>query len=318
MRVLLWHVHAAWDTAFVHGKHEYLVPVTPDRGPWGGGRPSTYAWPDDVREVSPDELADEQVDVVLLQRMEEIDLVQRWTGRSPGRDLPAVYVEHNTPRGDVLATRHPLAERSDITLVHVTSFNALMWDSGCAPTVVIEHGIPDPGPRWTGAVPHGCVVVNEPLRRGRVTGTDLLPQLASGAPLDLFGIGTESLRLDGDGAAVVGHGDVPHEALLDEMAARRAYVHTTRWTSLGLSLLEAMHLGMPVVALGTTEVGEALQGTGAVVSTDVRRLASGLQHFVHDPAAAAEVGRSVRDAATSRYSLHRFLNDWDRLLEDIR
>lgn len=32
MRVFLWHVHGAWTTALVHGKHESLVPVVPDRG----------------------------------------------------------------------------------------------------------------------------------------------------------------------------------------------------------------------------------------------------------------------------------------------
>ena len=31
MRVLLWHVHGSWTTAFVSGRHEYLLPVTPDR-----------------------------------------------------------------------------------------------------------------------------------------------------------------------------------------------------------------------------------------------------------------------------------------------
>ncbi|MEU1846693.1 glycosyltransferase family 1 protein, partial [Micromonospora sediminicola] len=35
MNILLWHVHGSWTTSFVHGKHRYLVPVTPDRGPYG-------------------------------------------------------------------------------------------------------------------------------------------------------------------------------------------------------------------------------------------------------------------------------------------
>jgi len=42
-------------------------------------------------------------------------------------------------------TRHPLAGRRDVLLVHVTHFNALMWDSGVAPTAVVEHGVLDPG-----------------------------------------------------------------------------------------------------------------------------------------------------------------------------
>ena len=50
------------------------------------------------------------------------------------------------------------------------------------------------------------------------------------------------------------------------MARRRLYLHPVRWTSLGLSLLEAMHLGMPVVALATTEVprGGAARGRGGL------------------------------------------------------
>src|SRR3712207_9455154 len=52
--------------------------------------------------------------------------------------------------------------------------------------------------------------------------------------------------------------DVPQEELHDVMAQRRCYLHPIRWTSLGLSLIEAMHLGMPVVALATTEAVEAV------------------------------------------------------------
>ena len=46
--------------------------------------------------------------------------------------------------------RHPMADRDDLQLVHVTHFNALFWDAGATPTRVIEHGIVDPGPRYRG------------------------------------------------------------------------------------------------------------------------------------------------------------------------
>ena len=45
MKVLIWHVHGSWTTAFVQGRHDYLVPVTPDRGPDGLGRARTWDWP---------------------------------------------------------------------------------------------------------------------------------------------------------------------------------------------------------------------------------------------------------------------------------
>src|SRR3954467_13210913 len=177
MRVLLWHVHGSWTTSFVQGRHEYLLPVTPDRGPDGLGRARTWTWPASAREVFPAQLRDTDVDVVVLQRMRDLDLVREWLGREPGRGLPAVFLEHNAPDGAVPNTRHPLADRDDIPIAHVTYFNRTFYDNGRAPTTVIEHGIGARGERWTGGGPPAGVVVNEPVRRGRYVGADLLPGL---------------------------------------------------------------------------------------------------------------------------------------------
>ncbi|OII66898.1 glycosyltransferase [Streptomyces sp. CC77] len=320
MNILLWHVHGSWTTAFVQGPHTYLVPVLPGRGPDGRGRAATFAWPDTVREVTPDRLREEHVDLVLLQRPEEFDLAERWLGgRLPGRDVPVVYLEHNAPDGNVPSTRHPCAERPEVTLVHVTHFNRLFWDCGRARTVVVEHGIVDPGHQYTGRLPRAAVVVNEPVRRGRHTGTDLLPALAEAAPLDVFGMRTEGL------AAHLGlpeercrTADLPQRALHAAMAERRLYLHPVRWTSLGLSLLEAMHLGMPVVALATTEAVEAVPPGAGTLSTRPEALAAAARRYLAEPEAAAEDGARARQAALERYGLKRFLDDWERVITEVR
>jgi hypothetical protein len=308
VRILLWHVHGAWTTAFVHGEHEYVVPVVPDRGPDGVGIARTYAWPDTVRELPPEALGDEPFDVVLLQRPRELEhLAEAWLGRRPGRDVPAVYVEHNAPQGRIMDMRHPAADRPDLTLVHVTHFNALFWDAGSTPTRVVEHGIVDPGPRYTGELPHAAVVINEARRRARVTGTDLLERFAEAAPIDLFGMDAPAL----------GGEDLPQDELHAAMARRRLYLHPIRWTSLGLSLLEAMHLGMPVVALGTTEVHEAVPADAGVVSTRLDVLAGAMRRLIADPEEARTRGRAARTAVLERYGLGRFLADWDDVLEEV-
>jgi len=310
MRVFLWHVHGAWTTAFVHGRHEYLVPVLPDRGPGGRGRARTYPWPETVREVTPAEAAEAEVDVVVLQRPEEVDtLAPRWLGgRRPGRDVPAVYVEHDAPQGRIADMRHPMADRPGLLLVHVTHFNRLFWDAGTTPVRVVEHGVVDPGYRYTGTVARAAVVVNEARRRARVTGTDLLPALGAAMPIDLFGI---------DAAALGGIDDLPQDALHDAMAARRVYLHPVRWTSLGLSLLEAMHLGMPVAALATTAVPETVPPGAGVVSADVDALVAALRRLAHEPEEARAMGRAARAAALARHGLERFLADWDAVLAEV-
>ncbi|MFF7177589.1 glycosyltransferase [Streptomyces sp. NPDC008121] len=320
MNILLWHVHGSWTTAFVQGPHTYLVPVTPDRGADGRGRAETFSWPSTVREATPEELADAPVDLVVLQRPHEEELADRWLGgRRPGKDVPAVYLEHNTPRGDVPDTRHPMADRDDVTLVHVTHFNRLFWDNGTTRTTVIEHGIVDPGHLYTGRLPRAAVVVNEPVRRGRYVGTDLLPLLAGAAPLDVFGMRTEGLAghlgLPADRCRAA---DLPQGGLHAAMAERRLYLHPVRWTSLGLSLLEAMHLGMPVVALATTEAVEAVPAGTGTLSTRPEVLARAARHYLAEPEAAAEDGARARQAALERYGLKRFLDDWERLIAEVR
>ena len=313
MRILLWHVHGAWTTAFVHGDHEYVVPVLPDRGPDGRGRAQTYAWPEGVRELPPEALRDEDFDVVVLQRPHEEALLESWLGRRP--DVPTVYVEHNAPQGRIAELRHPAADRADLLLVHVTHFNALFWDAGATATRVVEHGIVDPGHRYTGELDRAAVVVNEARRRGRVTGTDLLPRFAASAPVDLFGMAALDAAAGLEG--VTGIEDLPQDALHSEMARRRVYLHPIRWTSLGLSLIEAMHLGMPVVALGTTEAYEAVPAEAGVVSTDVERLRAALAELVADPDAARARGVAARAYALERYGLARFHRDWDALLTEV-
>jgi glycosyltransferase involved in cell wall biosynthesis len=304
VNLFLWHVHGAWTTGLVQGPHTYLVPVLPERGPDGRGRAQTYIWPGSVVEVTPEEARRADVDVVLLQRPAELDgLAAAWLGgRRPGVDLPAVYVEHNAPQGEVNRMRHPAADREDLTLVHVTHFNRLFWDGGGTPTAVIEHGIVDPGPLYSGELERTAVCINQPGRRARVVGDDLLTPLGRPMPVDLFGIDTGN--------------DLSQADLHVRMARRRAYLHPYRWTSLGLSLLEAMHLAMPVVALATTEVPEAV-GDAGIVSNRLDRLADGLQWLRHEPEAARALGRKARRRALDRYSLDRFLADWDRLLAQV-
>jgi hypothetical protein len=308
MKIFGWHVHGSWMTAFVHGDHEYVVPVLPDRGGDGRGRAQTFTWPDNVIEVAPADLAQFKPDVVILQRPHEYELVRTWLGLTPGIDVPAIYVEHNAPQGAINAMRHPASEWDGVHVVHVTHFNDLFWDCGDRPTRVIEHGIVDPGYRYTGEVAACAVVINEPQRRARVTGTDLLSTFASHVPIELFGMGA---------GARGGYENLPQQRLHEEMARRRVYLHPVRWTSLGLSLIEAMHLGMPVVALATTEIPEAVPDGTGLISTNVRTLVESLERLLDNPERCRELGRNARSYARSRYGLERFLRDWDRAFQEV-
>lgn len=325
MRILMWHVHGSYMTSMVSGHHDYLLPLLPDRGPDGRGRATSWTWPEQAHEVAADRLREEDIDVVVLQRPHEIALVREWTGREPGRDLPAVYLEHNAPTGHAVASRHPLAtdrSMSRVPLVHVTHFNAMAWDGGNHPARVIEHGIPDPGPLYTGEDPSLAAVINEPVRRRRVSGSDIVLELAGALPLWVYGMGSAELGVCAQERGLAGLDrsrcqDLPQCELHHAMARHRAYLHPYRWTSLGLSLIEAMTIGMPVLALSTTEAPEAVPPEAGVVTNDLERLAVAAERLLADPDDARRRGQAARTHALSRYSLCRFLDDWDRILLEV-
>jgi hypothetical protein len=316
MKVLAWHVHGSWMTSFVSGPDTYLLPVLPGRGPDGRGRARTWQWPDTTREVTTAELRDTPFDVVVLQRPQEIELLHRWTGLRAGLDVPAVYVEHNTPSLSA-GTRHPMADRGDITIVHVTRFNELMWECGDAPTTVIEHGIVDPGHLYTGRAARIGVVVNEPVRRLWVAGTDQVVKLAARLPLEIYGMGMAALGEYLPDLSGHLHDDVPQDAMHVMLSANRSYFHPYRWTSLGLSLVEAMTIGMPVLAFPATAAPESVPPEAGVLSSDPDVLVAAARRWLADPDEARERGCAGRRHALERFGLQRFLTDWQHLLKEV-
>ena len=121
------------ETAFVQGRTTTWCRSCPDRGPDGRGRARTYDWPDAVREVTPGAAGRRAG-----RRGRAAAPARPGAGRAlaaadrprPGRvrraRLPARR-RRRTP-----GTRWPTGPTSP--LVHVTHFNALMWDCGRAPT----------------------------------------------------------------------------------------------------------------------------------------------------------------------------------------
>ncbi len=125
----------------------------------------------------------------------------------------------------------------------------------------------------------------------------------------------QTLRLEPDRLATY---DLPQEELHDQMARRRVYVHPIRWTSLGLSLLEAMHLAMPVVVLASTEAVEAVPPDAGVISTRLDVLTAAVRAYVGDPDYAREMGQQARRAVLGPVlPSSDSWTDWELLLKEV-
>jgi glycosyltransferase involved in cell wall biosynthesis len=113
------------------------------------------------------------------------------------------------------------------------------------------------------------------------------------------------------------HEDPPQDRMHAELARRGAYVHPCRWTSLGLSLLEAMAMGMPVAALAATDAWRAVPpGTGLLAASGPG-LAAAARRLLDDPVLAADLGAAAAAHTARRYGLRRFLQELDEVLDDV-
>ncbi len=303
--VLIWHIHGSYLSYIVRASANFFLPVKPGRPEGYGGKGKTFLWPDNVWEVPAEEVRHLPLDLVIHQTTRNYFEDQHEILSDEQRRLPRIFLEHNTPKGHPTDTRHPMADESNVLLVHVTHFNRMMWDCGRCPSMVIEHGVAvDEEIRYSGELDRGIVVVNGLKRRNRIAGYDVWEQMRQRVPLHLAGMGSEELG---------GLGDIPHVELHRVEARYRFFFNPIRYTSLPLALVEAMAIGMPVVALATTEVPAVVEnGAAGYVSNDLDRLAEGMLHLLADRGEAERMGRRAREIARERFSIERFARDWER------
>lgn len=309
LRVLTWHVHGSYLWYLSHAPHDFYVPVKPGRPEGYGGRAGTLPWPDSLHEIAAGEVRNARFDCVLYQSQRNWLVDRDEILSDEQRRLPQIFLEHDPPREHPTDTRHIIDDPS-MLLVHVTHFNALMWDSGRTPVRVIEHGVRVPeGIAYTGELPRGAVVVNGMRTRGRRLGADIFERVRTQVPLDIAGMGSEELG---------GEGDLPRERLAAFNAERRFFFNPIRYTSMGLAVCEAMMLGVPIIGLATTEMPTVIEnGVSGYVDTDVGRLVEVMRDLLDDPGRARALGDGARRTARERFRIERFALDWDNTLRFV-
>jgi Glycosyl transferases group 1 len=309
LRVLTWHIHGAYLEALAWAGVTLYVPVKPGRPERYGGAPDRTDLPASIVEVPADQVRELELDVVLCQSRDNW-LTDRFDILSDEQlRLPHVYVEHDPPREHPTDTRHVAADEPNVLLVHVTAFNALMWDNGATPVRVVEHGVAvADGIEYSGELERGIVVVNNLASRGRRLGRDVFETARARVPLDLIGLNAPELS---------GLEPVPHEALAALMARYRLYFHPIRYTSFGMAACEAMLVGLPVVALATTEMPTVIEdGVTGFMSTDPAVLIDRMRDLLADAELARRIGSAGREVARERFSIERFGRDWNRVLHE--
>lgn len=309
LRILTWHVHGNYLYYLTQAPHDFYLVTKPGNPPGYAGAGGVLPWGNNVHEVPYDAVASQRFDCVLYQQRSHYD-EDRLTLLSPAqRALPALYIEHDPPQENAFMQRHWVRDPQTL-LVHVTHFNRLMWDAGDTPTRVIEHGVVVPaGVAYTGELDRGIVVVNHLRQRGRRVGADVFEAARERVPLDLVGMDAQSAG---------GIGEIGNLDLAAFTARYRFFFNPIRWTSLGLAVVEAMTIGMPVVGLATTELATVIDsGVNGYVDTDLDKLVEVMRTLLDEAPLARQWGERARDTALERFGIARFVNDWNSALSQV-
>lgn len=306
LNILIWHIHGSYLNALARIEHNWFLPTKPGKPEGYGGRGPTFDLPDYMHEVPAEQVRDLKLDLIIYQTPKNYFEDQYEILSAQQRRLPKIYLEHNTPKPNAVDTRHPMTDvrDRDLLLVHVTHYNRLMWDNGATPTTVIEHSVAiDPTARYTGRLERGITVINGMQKRPRIAGYDLFLQARKAVPLDAVGMQTEEFG---------GYGDVPYRDLHRLVVDYRFLFSPIRYTSLPLAVIEGMTLGMPVVALATTELPTVIEnGVTGYISCNLDELIAAMRELLADPQKARRVGARARAVARERFSLERFTRDWN-------
>ncbi|HEX6707274.1 MAG TPA: glycosyltransferase [Albitalea sp.] len=310
LRILTWHVHGNYLYYLTRAPHDFYLVTDAERSVHHTGRSGRLPWGDNVHEAAADRIGAMQFDVVLFQSRLAWESEQYQLLSPAQMCLPRIYLEHDPPQEHPTNTRHWVDDAQTL-LVHVTPFNALMWDSGATPTRVIEHGVaPLVEARHRGELDSGLVVVNNLDQRGRRLGADVYETVRRQVPLVLYGMGAD--RIPG------GMGEAAHDVLPGLMASHRFFFNPIRYTSLGLSVVEAMMVGMPIAGLATTELPTVIvNGENGHVDTRLDRLVEVMRRWVRDPAEARRLGDAARRTAQERFGIGRFVADWSDALASV-
>jgi hypothetical protein len=302
LRVLTWHVHGNYLYSLTQVPHDFIVPVLPGNPPGYSALGPNIPWGSNVRMVPARDLRREELDCIVYQSRGAFEKDRHELLDARQLALPCAYIEHNPPEPHPTDTRHFFRHEKGI-LVHVTHFNSLMWDAD-VPSIVIEHGVPEaPGVVYSGEIARGIAVINHLRRRGRRVGADVYRWARERAPIDL--IGMQSEEMEG------GLGEVPNSAVPAFISRYRYFFTPIRYASLGLSLVEAMMAGLPVVGVAATELpGVITNGVDGYVDTRRERLLECMHQLSSDRDLAQRWGRAAWQTALQRFGIERYVRDW--------
>lgn len=292
-KVFTWPIHQQYLFALAQDDVDFFVPEGQN-----ASFKAQFSTQNNVTEIAFADLKNLDFDLILFQDEASYQAKQFEVLSDQQRQLPKIYLELNPPKQHPTNAKH-FIEDTDVQLVHINHYNALMWDNNELNVTVIENGVPENPLLFSGEKPVGVIVLEEFPADDRVTGMDIFRQVKEALPIEIIQIGVD---------------DVSHQNLPEKLSSYRFLFCPDRYQSPQFSVFMAMMLGMPVVGLGTTALPTILENeVSGFVHSDLNYLIGKMKNLLNDQKLAVHIGENAHQTAIQFYNSNRFLADWNQL-----
>src|SRR3989440_12476791 len=108
LKILIWHIHGSYLNTLARIDADWYLPVKTGRPEGYGGRGPTFDLPAYVGEVPGGQGCDLKLDLIIYQTPKNYFEDQFEILSAEQRQMPKIYLEHNTSKPDPVDTRHPI------------------------------------------------------------------------------------------------------------------------------------------------------------------------------------------------------------------
>lgn len=196
--------------------------------------------------------------------------------------------------------------------VFISDFSRNAWFFDEEESHIIEHGVDTalfcPGSSNPASRKNACLsVVNDWINRDVFCGFKLWQEIISGFPYHVLGT-TPGLSSPAK--------DV--KDLARNYREHSIFVNTSQISPIPSSMLEAAASGAAIVSTSTCAIPEIFtDGYDAFLSNDVSILRKRIEELLASPQKAREMGLRARQTIIDRFSMDRFVNDWNCLFNRV-
>jgi glycosyltransferase involved in cell wall biosynthesis len=224
-------------------------------------------------------------------------------------NIPIICLEHTVPTPNLTEEqRYKMGQLQGDVNVFISNYSARVWNHyGVNRNLnLIEHSVDQEvfKPLKNVKKEKGVLTVaNDFKNRDYCLNYSGWERITSGLPFRLVGENNENCESFGE----------PSQ-LCEAYNSCSVYLNTTTFSTIPMSLLEAMACGCAVVSTATCAIPEVIKnGYNGFISNDERELRKCVEGLLNNPGLRDEIGKNARKTIEERFTEEKFISSWNEI-----